>query len=49
MRLSQAEAQLKLQKWITLIQDSKASGMKLKDWLYETTFLRISIITGTGN
>ena len=35
MRLSQAEAQLKLQKWITLIQDSKASGMKLKDWLYE--------------
>ena len=35
MRLSEAESQLQLQKWTTLIQEYKSSGMKLKDWLYE--------------
>ncbi len=35
MRLSEAESQLQLQKWTTLIQEYRSSGMKLKDWLYE--------------
>ena len=35
MRLSEAESQLQLQKWTTLIQEYMSSGMKLKDWLYE--------------
>lgn len=35
MRLSEAETQLQLQKWTTLIQEYMSSGMKLKDWLYE--------------
>jgi hypothetical protein len=35
MRLSEAESQLQLQKWTTIIQEYMSSGMKLKDWLYE--------------
>ena len=35
MRLSEAESQLQLQKWTTIIQEYRSSGMKLKDWLYE--------------
>ena len=35
MQLSEAELQLQLQKWTTIIQEAKSSGMKLKDWLYE--------------
>ena len=35
MRLSETESQFQLQKWNTVIQETKSSGMKLKDWLYE--------------
>ena len=35
MRLSEAEKQLKLQHWATLIQEYNDSGLKLKDWLCE--------------
>ena len=35
MRLTEAARQLQLQKWATLIQEYKDSGMKLIDWLHE--------------
>ena len=35
MRLTEAAKQLQLQKWVTLIQEYKDSGMKLIDWLHE--------------
>lgn len=31
MRFSEAESQLQIQKWTTIIQESKTNGMKLKD------------------
>ena len=35
MRLTETARQLQLQKWATLIQEYKESGMKLIDWLHE--------------
>lgn len=35
MRISEAEKQLKLQHWATLIKEYNDSGLKLKDWLCE--------------
>ena len=35
MRLTEAERQLKLQQWATLIKDYNDSGLKLKGWLCE--------------
>lgn len=40
MRLTEAERQLKLQQWATLIKEYNDSGLKLKDWLCENNLTK---------